>query len=276
MVLRAMDSDALRFLERHETRAHAVPGREIRDLGDALLLHDPNDPEPFWNRVASMTWPVNGRAFDRRLDEVITLFATLGRLPHVWPRPAFNAPPDLVDRLVAAGFEDMGHGGLMVLEDPEAVVAVPKPSPSVELIRIPPGAGGESRAFGREFALVLAEAFEVEPDRRPSIEGATLDQLDVDEFRLYLARVDGEPAAVAKRATFDGATYLASIGTRPAFRGRGLGALVTAAATMDAIRAGSRWVHLGVFSDNVTAVGLYERLGFRTVGEPVPDLLLRR
>ena len=32
-------------------------------------------------------------------------------------------------------------------------------------------------------------------------------------------RVDGEPAAVAKRLTFDGATYLSSIGSRPAAPG---------------------------------------------------------
>ena len=64
---------------------------------------------------------------------------------------------------------------------------------------------------------------------------------------LYLARVDGVPAALAKATTFDGATYLASIGTRPAFQGRGLGGLVTRAAVADALASGSRWVYLGVF-----------------------------
>ena len=42
--------------------------------------------------------------------------------------------------------------------------------------------------------------------------------------------VDGVPAAVARRATFDGLSYLSSIGTAGWARGRGFGGLVTAAA----------------------------------------------
>ena len=34
-----------------------MPGRELRDLGDAILLDDPNDPEPFWNRIEAIRWP---------------------------------------------------------------------------------------------------------------------------------------------------------------------------------------------------------------------------
>ena len=49
-----VDPATLRFLERHETIAHAGVGREIIDLGDALLLIDPADDEPFWNRAVSL------------------------------------------------------------------------------------------------------------------------------------------------------------------------------------------------------------------------------
>ena len=37
----AVDDATMRALERHETRAHAIPGREVRDLGHAVVLHDP-------------------------------------------------------------------------------------------------------------------------------------------------------------------------------------------------------------------------------------------
>ena len=87
---------------------------------------------------------------------------------------------------------------------------------------------------------------------------------------------DGEPAATARRTTFDGASYLSSIGTRPAFRGRGLGALVTALATRDSLAAGSRLTYLGVFADNAIARRMYERLGFVPIGRPGSDLLLSR
>jgi ribosomal protein S18 acetylase RimI-like enzyme len=98
---------------------------------------------------------------------------------------------------------------------------------------------------------------------------------DLPELHACLIRVDGEPAAAAKRATFDGATYLSSIGTRVPFRGRGLGELATAALTADAVADGSRWTYLGVFAGNDVAIRLYERLGFVRLGPPAPDLLLR-
>ena len=93
-------------------------------------------------------------------------------------------------------------------------------------------------------------------------------------FTHYLVRVEGVPASVARRATFDGASYLSSIGTAGWARGRGLGSLVTRAAAADAVAANSRWTYLGVFADNRTAIGIYERAGFSPLGGPAPDLLL--
>jgi ribosomal protein S18 acetylase RimI-like enzyme len=90
-----------------------------------------------------------------------------------------------------------------------------------------------------------------------------------------MLRVDGEPAAIARRATMAEGSYLSSIGTRPAFRRRGLGALATSLVAADAIEAGSELIHLAVEAVNEPARRLYERLGFAVVGEPALDLLLR-
>ena len=46
-----VDDATMRALERHETRAHAIPHREVRDLGDAVLLHDPSQLEATQARV---------------------------------------------------------------------------------------------------------------------------------------------------------------------------------------------------------------------------------
>ena len=46
-----VDPATMRRILVHEARVHATPGRRLRDLGDSLLLHDPLDPEPFWNRL---------------------------------------------------------------------------------------------------------------------------------------------------------------------------------------------------------------------------------
>lgn len=276
MAVHAIDAQTLRFLELHETRVHALPGRRVRDLGDAVLLHDPLDREPFWNRLAAVTFPADPRAFERRLDEVITLFATLDRLPHVWPRPLFNEPVDLVDRLLGAGFVDIGGGLVMLLDDPAPSAELTRrPRPDLEIERLHLVDPARRRAVAPEIALVLAESFDVEPSRRDPIADETAAMFDRPEQHAYLVRVGGEPAAVAKRATFDGATYLSSIGTRPRFRGRGLGALATALAVEDGLAAGSRWTYLGVFTENHAARRVYERLGFVAIGGPVPDLLLR-
>jgi len=274
-----IDVDVLCFLERHEARVHAMPGRQLRELEGAALLFDPLDREPFWNRLQAVRWPDDPDAFDRRLDQATVLFAALDRLPHVWPRAVFNEPTDLVDRLIANGFEDVGGGHLMVLGSSSAVrsAATQETRRGVSVETVGPGdgrSGGERREAAADIAFVLAEAFGV-ADREPAIELETAAMFDAPEVQTVLVRIDGEPAAAAKRTTFDGATYLSSIGTRPAFRGRGLGRLVTARAAADAVSEGSRWVHLGVFADNEDAIRLYRSLGFETVGEVVPDLVLR-
>jgi ribosomal protein S18 acetylase RimI-like enzyme len=274
---RVIDARVNRWLAFHEARSHALVGREVRDLGDAVLLHDQADREPFWNRVAGVAWPREHAAFDRRLAEVLTLFASLDRIPHIWPQPGFDEPPDLVDRLIANGFSDMGSGMLMSL-DPARLPLRPAADldgNGISVERLHRLAGPRVADVVRDVAIVLADAFGMEPDRRSAIEEETMILLGHEEFHVCLIRVDGEPAAAARRTTFDGASYLSSIGTRQRFRGRGLGRVVTDVVTRDALAAGSDWTYLGVFADNVIARSMYEGLGYVPIGGPAPDLLLQ-
>ncbi len=274
----AIDAAAMRFLELHETRSHALgTSRQIRDLGDAVLLHDPDDRDPFWNRLGQIRFPADGRAFDRRLMETLALFGAIDRRPHLWTSPVHGTPSDLGHRLVGHGFVDLGGGLVMVHVDPAPIEALARARPAdgvtIERLNRPSDPIGRATA-GAELALVLGDAFELDPGRRSGLALDTASALRSEELTAYLVRVDGQPVAAAKRTTFDGASYLSSIGTRPAYRGRGLGALVTAIATSDALAAGSRWTYLGVFSDNGTAQRLYDRLGFAIVGGVAGDYLL--
>lgn len=266
----------MRRLLMHESRVHATPGRELRDLGDAILLHDPLDPEPFWNRLAAIRWPSEPGAFDRRLTEVFVLFATLARQPHVWPSPTYDTPADLVARLEANGFRDMGPGTVMALGDWDAAgslgASVLPAGATLECITGLSGPRAEDVA--RAIVEVLADSFDVVADREPGVQVETLASLRHPWFTHYLVRLDGRPAAVARRATFDNLTYLSSIGTAGWARGRGFGRIVTGAAVRDAHEADSEWTYLGVFADNDVAIRLYEGLGFERVGEAGPDLLL--
>jgi len=121
---------------------------------------------------------------------------------------------------------------------------------------------------------VLRDAFDVGSDREAGIRDETVVSLGHRSFTHYLVRLDGQPAAVARRATFDGLSYLSSIGTATWARGRGLGRLVTEAALHDASLARSELIHLGVYADNDAAIKLYLALGFERIGNAVPDLLL--
>jgi ribosomal protein S18 acetylase RimI-like enzyme len=274
------DAALARRLVVHEARAQIALGRELRDLGDGWLLHDPADPEPFWNRLVGPTWPVDTLGFDRRLDEVITLFATLDRMAHVRPLPVGGRPADLADRLLAAGFERVGADRRMILTDrgPSRAAAdawAARVSDRLTVERFPGSAVGPSSSWAPDAAGVLAEAFGVDRLRRVALETDLLACAVRRGCSVILLRDDGEPVAVARRATVADGSYLSSIGTRPAWRGRGHGTLVTSLAVADALAEGGDLVHLAVELDNERARRFYEHLGFTLVGGPVPDLLLR-
>jgi ribosomal protein S18 acetylase RimI-like enzyme len=272
-----IDATTVRRLLRHEAEVHAIPSRTLRDLGDALLLVDPEQPEPFWNRVEAIRWPTEIEAFDRRLAEVLVIFASYGRQPHVWALPPHDEPRDLVARLAANGFENVGDGLLLVTRDAvrarEAVARRPLDG-DLSLERLSGVSDRAATEAARSIVGVLIEAFGVEAERGPGIVAETLASLADPRFTHYLVRRQGSPVAVARRATFDGISYLSSIGTTLAARGLGLGRHVTAVAMIDAIESGSEWIHLGVYADNTPARRLYESLGFDMSGDPAPDMLL--
>jgi ribosomal protein S18 acetylase RimI-like enzyme len=270
----AIDDAAMRALERHETASHAIPGREMRDLGHAFVLLDHRDPDPFWSRMASVRWPSDEGGFDRHLTAMLALFAANGRLPHVWPSPAHGTPGDLAERLVAHGFTDTGSGHVMVLDRPELCLPVALGEAgrgvTVHGIRAAADAGPDDlEAVG----MVLAASFGAPVARGPELANDLRRTLGDPRIAVVLVRVDGEPAACAKATTFDGMTYLSSIGTREEFRGRGLAALATRHALAIGRAGSAGTAYLGVHSHNGPALRLYERLGFASVGES-PDMLL--
>lgn len=248
----------------------------MRDLGDSLLLFDPSDSEPFWNRIECVVWPTEPAAFDKRLGEMGILFASIGRQPHIWLAPPHDEPADIAERLFANGFEDMGKGLLMVARDGERARADLAASLDTDttIERLSGIAGRNAESAADAIVGVLFDAFGVGEARRAGIVIETMASLADPRFMHYVVRRGGDPVAVARRATFDGLSYLSSIGTVERARGLGFGRLVTASALTDGLDAGSEWVHLGVFADNPPAIALYERLGFVMSMEPGPDMVL--
>ncbi len=261
----------VRALELHEARALGRGRRTVRDLGDAILLHDPGEPDPFLNRVSGLRLPSEADAFDRRLAELVALFATLDRRPHVLLSPRFQAPVDLRQRLLSEGFVDVGGTYAMT-----RFAAPTQPAPGLPRgarLEWLSAAGERRQAVGRGAALVMSESFEVEPAMQEQI----ADDLDATSgaWDVCVLFVHDEPVAAGRRFTADGLTYLSSIGTRRPWWGHGYGAAVTAALVESGRRSGGNLVHLDVEWQNARAMRTYWRLGFEIIGDRIADLLLR-
>ncbi|HEX2196507.1 MAG TPA: GNAT family N-acetyltransferase [Actinomycetota bacterium] len=80
--------------------------------------------------------------------------------------------------------------------------------------------------------------------------------------RCYVGEVRDKIVATAIGVTLSGTTAIFDVATLPRHRRRGYGSALTARAVLDGLAAGARWAWLEASEG---AVGVYERLGFRTV-----------
>ncbi|MEM9589420.1 MAG: GNAT family N-acetyltransferase [Planctomycetota bacterium] len=81
----------------------------------------------------------------------------------------------------------------------------------------------------------------------------------------YRDRQGGRPQPIGTIQGMDieGWGAIQNLGVEPAHRGRGLGTVLMAKSAHGFYEAGLRRMHLEVTTDNVSAVRLYERIGFR-------------
>jgi ribosomal protein S18 acetylase RimI-like enzyme len=261
-----------------EARAHRWPERTVSELAGGLLVHDPADPDPIFNRLVNPSWPADQRdadqrGWDRWLAPILAAFERLKRRPHLW---LVSEPDDpRLERLGDAGFEVIGASRYMALASAERVHAeAERQLPGVQLERVDGRSARPLRAAG-DVAAIVADAFDLEPALHVLVEADIVRMLDVPTIGFVLARLGGEPVAVARRTTDGTATLLAAIGTRRGFRDRGLARLVTATAAVDALAAGSRTIYLGVEDGNEAAQHLYRGLGFRFAAGNVVAVLRR-
>jgi ribosomal protein S18 acetylase RimI-like enzyme len=258
-----------------EARAHRWPRRAVRDVLGGLLVHDPEDHEPVFNRLVDPDLPEADSQFDDWLRRVRVVFDRIARRPHLW----LTAPSEdaRIARLERAGFGQVGASRYMYLDDRSAIgLAVPSgATPAGATIERIDATTHDPLRAARDVAAVIADAFELDPAFHVLVEHDVVEMLDVAAISFVLARVEGEAVAVARRTTEGRASLLAAIGTRRGYRTRGFGRLVTSTATRDALAAGSDTVFLGVEDGNDAARHLYERLGYTFADGGVTALLQR-
>ena len=130
-----------------------------------------------------------------------------------------------------------------------------------------PGSAGRAGEADRSLLLDWYRAFAEEAEAR----GMDLER-SVD--RILAAGgawiwVDGEPVSLAvRRAPVEGSARVGPVYTPPRHRGQGYGSAVTAVATQDVLDDGAVPV---LFTDlaNPTSNAIYQRLGYRPVGDYV-------
>jgi ribosomal protein S18 acetylase RimI-like enzyme len=81
---------------------------------------------------------------------------------------------------------------------------------------------------------------------------------------LYVGYLEGVPVATAEATVAEGAVGLYNISTRPPYRSRGIGSMMTWRPLHDAL---ARDCDLGVLQAAPEGVSIYRRLGFRSFGD---------
>jgi ribosomal protein S18 acetylase RimI-like enzyme len=262
-----------RELERHEARVAGATGRRFTDLGDAVLVHDEHASGPWRTWLGGVCWPTAGAAFERRLLDGLTLFATIDRRPSIWVQPGASAPSDLAGRLEANGFAvaETAHRMRLRSVARESIAAAARDRPGLAAIVLSarPASGDP---VVTEAARVMTDAFGVTRARLAAELEAVL---AVPGATLVVVRAGAEAIGAGRSFALDGAAYLSAIGVSPGWRGRGVGRFVTAVLAKAAFEADSRTVHLGVDIRNIAAWRAYAALGFRALGPPATRLVLR-
>jgi len=115
------------------------------------------------------------------------------------------------------------------------------------------------------FRVVVREGFASDDDEIAAADTvfSSPAALDMPDTVAVIASIDGRDAAAAMVNVIDGMGYVGWVGTLPEFRRRGLGELVSWAATNAAFELGADIVALEASS---VGLPLYARIGYETVG----------
>jgi GNAT superfamily N-acetyltransferase len=257
----------------------------LTDLSPAALAEAIQENEiAFWldrarvagwevNQNSELTWYVSGlrgamdngvlrtrlatHEADRRIEEMQAYFAERD-LPLVWWGGPARQPADLAARLEAHGFTSLGDDPGMAADLHALREDLPAP-PSLTIERV------ADEAMLTDWIIAMRLGNGGAPPRLPlTPRDITLNRPATyapdDPYRLYTARLGGEPVATTAMLLAAGVAGLYCVVTAPKARRRGIGSAVVLAALKDARAAGYR---VAVLGSTPMGYGLYRRLGFR-------------
>jgi ribosomal protein S18 acetylase RimI-like enzyme len=196
-------------------------GVHVERFGDVVALGCETLPDlDFVNTVHGLHPGAAGR-----VGEVTAFYRGLGLRGWTEVAPAPGAE-ELIEQLSAAGWSQTGFWCSF-----DGPAAAPPAPVGVEVAEA-------AEADTAEFARIHLDGHEVPGENRGPAEAAVRAWYGRPGWRLYLARVDGAPAASAALTVADGLGYLANAATLPAMRGRGCQSALLSRRIADAAAAG--------------------------------------
>lgn len=209
---------------------------------------------PLFNAVFDIHF--TAEAADRSIAAILARARQRGVSVLWWTGPS-STPPDLGERLIAAGLRSGGAAPGMAMRL-DALGDPPPVPPNVAIERVT-----DERAL-LDWCRVATEGFEM-----PDSAEAPLYELSVTaalaphpSIHHYLGRLEGRPVACSSLYYGGGAAGVYNVATLPAARRKGLGRALTFAPLMDARRAG---YDLAVLQASEMGAPLYREMGFRDV-----------
>jgi ribosomal protein S18 acetylase RimI-like enzyme len=220
---------------------------------------------------ATVRWTIGGSPLDYHnavvaadltagdADAVIAESAELMKahgVPGTWHVGPSMRPGDLGERLLAAGFTDEGREPAMAVEI-QAFTSDELGPADLEISRVhtEQDLAVWVDTLGRGFGEGVVEAEWV---------GGVYRQEGFDDpWRHYLARLDGEPVGTATVFLTPGVAGIYFVMTVPEARRQGIGAAIT----QYAVRAAADAAQYAVLESSAAGQSVYQRLGFREVGE---------
>jgi ribosomal protein S18 acetylase RimI-like enzyme len=253
-----MDRHAVRVAFDEQVRRRPVadePGSRVEHDHAVIRLVSGGDG---WNGVI---WSDLDRvSAEAAIAAQISRFAQLAR-PWEWKHYSYDQPPDLPDRLLAAGLTREPTEALLVAEIADLEFEVPSP-PGVELRAVVDRAGVE--------ALVSVHD-EVFAEDHSALGRALLAGLaQRHHTTAAVVAFAGDTPIAAGRVEFHGGTDFASLwggGTLPAWRGRGVFRSLVAHRAALASARGFRYLQVDASSDSRP---ILQRLGFVELATTTP------
>jgi hypothetical protein len=229
-----------------------LPNGEWIETPTHTLYHTPYT-SPFFKGVVNTH--LSAVDVEAAIEQVMAWFKERRAPYYRWWFSSHTEPADLKDRLVAHGFSIQFDNDPGMIADLTALDAAFSPPPDVDVFRV------QTADQLVQWRDVLHNSIGMPAASAQAWIDATLAMgLDHPSWRVYLATLNGIPAATSLVFDGGGTAGIYAVGTLSPARGKGLGGAVTLKAMFDSRDAG---YENSVLFSSPLGYSVYRRIGFR-------------